>query len=125
MGTPIPAGRQARRSIRTVRSTWRRYEGSASISIATIFPDTIVKLNTTRGCLPGAQTAPVASSMSASCAAPWTSGGNVIKYIPDQAIVGLNAGDLIRLTADQFERLSAALFVDLEAKFVEQAAPVR
>jgi hypothetical protein len=42
---------------------------------------------------------------------------NVIKYVPEQSVVKLNAGDRIRLTAEQFERLSAAFFEELERKF--------
>jgi hypothetical protein len=44
---------------------------------------------------------------------------NVIKYIPDQSVVKLNVGDKIRLTAEEFERLSAAFFAELERKFLE------
>jgi hypothetical protein len=45
-------------------------------------------------------------------------GNNVIKYVPEQSVVKLEAGDRIRLTADDFERLSAAFFQDLEGKYV-------
>jgi hypothetical protein len=45
-------------------------------------------------------------------------GSNVIKYIPDQSVVKLHIGDQIRLTADEFERLSAASFAELERKFL-------
>jgi len=45
-------------------------------------------------------------------------GNNVIKYVPDQSVVKLNVGDQIRLTAEDFERLSAAFFADLERKFL-------
>ena len=44
---------------------------------------------------------------------------NVIKYIPDQSVVKLNVGDKIRITAEEFERLSAAFFAELERKFLE------
>ncbi len=44
---------------------------------------------------------------------------NVIKYIPDQSVVKLNVGDKIRITAEEFERLSAAFFAELECKFLE------
>lgn len=44
---------------------------------------------------------------------------NVIKYIPDQSAVKLKVGDKIHLTADEFERLSAAFFAELERKFLE------
>ena len=46
-------------------------------------------------------------------------GNNVIKYMPGQSVVKLNVGDKIRLTADEFERLSAAFFAELERKFLE------
>jgi hypothetical protein len=45
-------------------------------------------------------------------------GNNVIKYVPEQSVVKLQPGDRIRLTADDFERLSAAFFQDLERKYV-------
>lgn len=45
-------------------------------------------------------------------------GNNVIKYIPDQSVVKLNIGNQIRLTAEEFERLSAAFFEELERKFL-------
>ncbi len=45
-------------------------------------------------------------------------GINVIAYIPDQSVVKLNIGDQIRLTGDEFERLSAAFFAELERKFL-------
>jgi len=38
---------------------------------------------------------------------------NAIKYIPDQSVVKLKVGQNIRLTAEEFERLSAAFFVEL------------
>jgi len=45
-------------------------------------------------------------------------GNNVITYRPEQAVVKLQIGDPIRLTADAFARLSAAFFAELEAKFL-------
>jgi hypothetical protein len=42
----------------------------------------------------------------------------VIKFIPEQSVVKLRIGEPIKLTADQFERLSAAFFAELERKFV-------
>src|SRR5712692_1437177 len=39
-------------------------------------------------------------------------GNNVIKYVPGESVVQLKIGDQIRLTADEFERLSAAFFAD-------------
>ena len=44
---------------------------------------------------------------------------NVIKYIPDQSVVKLNVGDKIRISAEEFERLSAAFFAELERKFLK------
>jgi hypothetical protein len=44
---------------------------------------------------------------------------NVVKYIPDHSVVKLNVGDKIRITAEEFERLSAAFFAELERKFLE------
>lgn len=46
-------------------------------------------------------------------------GNNVIKYVPDQSVVKLNLGDRIQLTADDFERLSAAFFEELERRFLQ------
>ncbi len=43
---------------------------------------------------------------------------NVIKLTPDQSVVKLHIGDLIRLTAEEFESLSAAFFAKLERKFL-------
>ena len=43
---------------------------------------------------------------------------NVIKLIPDQSVPKLNIGDAIRLTADEFERLSAAFFAEMERTFL-------
>lgn len=43
---------------------------------------------------------------------------NVIKFIPDQSVTKLRVGDPIRLTADQFDRLSAAFFAEIERKFL-------
>jgi hypothetical protein len=45
-------------------------------------------------------------------------GGSVTKYIPGKSVVKLNIGDSIHLTGDQFERLSAAFFAELERKFL-------
>ena len=44
--------------------------------------------------------------------------GTVIKYKPEQSVLGLEAGDRIELTPATFEALAAAFFADLEAKFV-------
>ncbi len=45
-------------------------------------------------------------------------GNNVIKFTPEQSVLKLNIGDPIRLTAEQFGRLSAAFFAEIERKFV-------
>ncbi len=42
-----------------------------------------------------------------------------ITYVPDQSVVKLNIGDQIRLTAKEFEPLSAAFFAELESKFLQ------
>ena len=42
----------------------------------------------------------------------------VIKLIPDQSVVKLHIGDHIRLTAEEFERLSAGFFAEIERKFL-------
>ncbi|MEX0698950.1 MAG: hypothetical protein WD354_04380 [Acidimicrobiia bacterium] len=41
-----------------------------------------------------------------------------IEYDPDESVVGLDIGDKIRLTAEEFERLSEAFFADLKSKFL-------
>jgi hypothetical protein len=43
---------------------------------------------------------------------------NVIKLVPDQSVLKLNFGDPIRITAEQFKRLSAAFWDELERKFL-------
>ena len=43
---------------------------------------------------------------------------NVIKFIPDQSVTKLHIGDPVRLTAEDFERLSAAFFAEIERKFL-------
>lgn len=43
---------------------------------------------------------------------------NVIKLISDQSVVKLHIGDAIRLTAEDFERLSAAFFDEIERRFL-------
>ena len=43
---------------------------------------------------------------------------NVIKLIPDQSVVKLQVGDPIELTADQFERLAAEFFDELQRGFL-------
>lgn len=44
---------------------------------------------------------------------------NVIKYVPEKSVTKLHIGDQIRLTADDFERLSAGCFKELQEKFVK------
>jgi len=44
-------------------------------------------------------------------------GNNVIKYVPDEAVVNLQPGDSIKLTAAEFERLASAFLADLKGKF--------
>ena len=43
-------------------------------------------------------------------------GNNVIKYVSDQAVVKIEIGSKIRLSADEFERLCKAFFEELERK---------
>jgi hypothetical protein len=43
----------------------------------------------------------------------------VLKYLPEQAVVQLKVGDRIRLSLDDFERLSSAFFAELERRFVQ------
>ena len=38
--------------------------------------------------------------------------------IPDQSVVKLEVGDPVRLTAEQFKRLAAAFFAELERKLL-------
>jgi hypothetical protein len=42
----------------------------------------------------------------------------VIKLVPEQSVLGIQYGAPIRLTQQQFERISAAFFAELEAKFL-------
>ena len=42
----------------------------------------------------------------------------VIKHAPDRSVLGLEAGDRIALTADEFERLSAAFLAEIDKRFV-------
>jgi hypothetical protein len=44
--------------------------------------------------------------------------GNVVKYKPEESVLGLTAGERISVTADQFDQLATAFFADLEAKFL-------
>jgi len=44
---------------------------------------------------------------------------NVIKLVREKSTLGLRAGDRIAPTAEQFERLAAEFFGELERRFVE------
>jgi hypothetical protein len=44
---------------------------------------------------------------------------NKIKLPPDSSIVGLDVGDTIKLTEDDFKRLSKAFFDELEQRFLK------
>jgi hypothetical protein len=48
-------------------------------------------------------------------------GNNVIKYVPDESVVGLAIGDHIRLSAEDFERLSSAFFTELQRRFLQHS----
>jgi hypothetical protein len=41
-----------------------------------------------------------------------------VSLIPEQSVVKLHIDDRMSLTAEQFERLSAGLFAELESKFL-------
>jgi hypothetical protein len=43
---------------------------------------------------------------------------NVIKWVPEDTVLKLRAGDTIALTADDFERLADAFFEELKRKFL-------
>jgi acetyl-CoA carboxylase carboxyltransferase component len=45
-------------------------------------------------------------------------GDKQIKLAPERSVLGLNVGDRIKLTGEQFERLSAAFFNELEHRFL-------
>ena len=49
----------------------------------------------------------------------------MIRYAPDQSVVRLNIGNKIRITAEEFERLSAAFFTEMECKFLESCQAKR
>jgi hypothetical protein len=56
------------------------------------------------------------------CDSLMTNGGilqqsTVIKLDPEQSVTGLRYGEPVRLTAEQFARLSDAFFAELEARF--------
>jgi hypothetical protein len=41
----------------------------------------------------------------------------VIKYVPDQSVLGLEAGDRIALSRQQVERLATAFLAEIETRF--------
>jgi hypothetical protein len=45
-------------------------------------------------------------------------GNNVVKFVPERSVTGLEPGQRIRLGVDDFERLAGAFLADLEVKFV-------
>lgn len=45
-------------------------------------------------------------------------GNNVVKWIPEQAVLKLPVSDRIAVTAADFERLAEAFFEELERRFV-------
>jgi hypothetical protein len=45
-------------------------------------------------------------------------GNNVVKLVPDESILKLQYGDPVRLTVDDFERLSSAFLAEIDGKFV-------
>jgi hypothetical protein len=45
-------------------------------------------------------------------------GDKQIKLVPERSVLKLNVGDRINLTSEQFERLSAAFFDELERRFL-------
>ena len=47
-------------------------------------------------------------------------GNNVIKYVPEKAVVGIAVGDRIALTAEQFDGLYPAFLDELARKFVTE-----
>ena len=45
-------------------------------------------------------------------------GNNVIKYVPEKSVLRTGIGDTIKLSPEDFRRLAAAFFADLESKFL-------
>ena len=45
-------------------------------------------------------------------------GNNVIKYVPEESILHLRLGETIKLSAAEFERLSAAFLDELQRRFL-------
>jgi len=57
------------------------------------------------------------------CTSILNNGGTVapdstIKYVPAKSVLGLQIGDLISLSSDQFVALNSAFFAELERKFL-------
>jgi hypothetical protein len=44
--------------------------------------------------------------------------GTVIKYVPEETVLGLSPGDRIELSASDFERISTAFLDEVESKFL-------
>jgi hypothetical protein len=44
--------------------------------------------------------------------------GTVVKYVPEQTVLGLSEGDRIELSATGFERISTAFLDEIESKFL-------
>jgi hypothetical protein len=44
-------------------------------------------------------------------------GNNVIRYVPEDAVLKLGIGDRVRIGAAQFERLAEGLFAEIEEKY--------
>jgi hypothetical protein len=47
--------------------------------------------------------------------------GNALKFIPEETVLGLHPGDAIALSREDFERLSAAFFAELQRRFLDAA----
>lgn len=45
-------------------------------------------------------------------------GNRVIKYVPEKSVLQTGIGDAIKLSPEDFRRLAAAFFADLESKFL-------
>ena len=47
--------------------------------------------------------------------------GNALKFIPEETVLGIQPGDAIALSREDFERLSAAFFAELQRRFLDAA----
>jgi hypothetical protein len=45
-------------------------------------------------------------------------GNKVIRYLPEKSVSRLKVGDRIRLSQEQFERIAAGFFAEIESKFL-------